>query len=240
MLLTELSISCLAVVWWRHTLQTFNRLVATPPQSLFHASLLDNQHDAFQRGTRNFCKSIFEGLASSGYSMSRSTTVATTLDIDAIMDLFQGQLQGSPVFALHCPRPAPSRGVVSCTCHQWFHAFSKRRRNCHQPASGRRMHAFLSYRLGCHALPIVAGCFAGGQHADRAHRVCSHCDGEPIGGELHMVLECSALQPLRQQYSSLFASDSDTMRSLLGRRTTCSSSIVHWTVLIFARMIRFL
>ena len=33
-----------------------------------------------------------------------------------------------------------------------------------------------------------------------------------------MVFECPALHPLRQQYSSLFTSDTDTMRSFFGQK----------------------
>ena len=70
-----------------------------------------------------------------------------------------------------------------------------------------RMQRFLSFRLGCHALAIVAGRFADGQHVDRprANRVCSHGGGQPIGDDLHTVFECPALQ------AATFASGTDTM-----------------------------
>ena len=134
------------------------------------------------------------------------------------MELSQGHLQGPHDFALHSPRSAPSRGVVSCTYHQWFQPYSRCRRYCQLPVSGRRMRRFLRFRLGCHALPIVAGRFAGGQHVDRADRLCSHCGEHSVGDELHMVFECPALHPMRQRYFSLFTSDTDTMRSFFGQK----------------------
>ena len=70
MLLTELGLSCLKVFWWRRTLQFFNELASSPPDSLYHIILLDNQRDAFQLRVNNFCRSIFRGLASVGYNMS--------------------------------------------------------------------------------------------------------------------------------------------------------------------------
>lgn len=85
-----------------------------------------NQHDAFQCGTRNFCKSIFESLASVWVSMSRNITAATMPDADAIMDLFQAQLQGAHDFALHCPSSTPSYKVIGCTYHHCFQPYSKR------------------------------------------------------------------------------------------------------------------
>ena len=101
--------------------------------------------------------------------------------------------------------------------HQWFWPFSKRRRYCELPVSGRRMQRFLQFRLASHALPIVTGRFAGGQHIDRASRVCSHCGPGSIADELHVVHECPLLQPLRQQYAALFTPDTNTMRSFFGQ-----------------------
>ena len=39
-----------------------------------------------------------------------------------------------------------------------------------------------------------------------------------VGDELHMVYECSYLQPLRLQYAHLFTSDTSTMRLFFGQR----------------------
>lgn len=60
-LLTELGPSSLKVFWWKHTLEFFNKLAAIPAESLFHLVLLDNQHDAFQRGVNNFCSFSWGG-----------------------------------------------------------------------------------------------------------------------------------------------------------------------------------
>ena len=162
MLLTELGLTCLKVFWWRRTLQFFNELASSPPDSLYHIILLDNQHDAFQLRVSNFCRSIFQELAAVGYHMSQDVTAVSRLDVTAIMDLLQGSLQSANASELVCPRVAPSAGVVSCTYHQWFLPFSKRRRYCQLPVSGRRMQRFLQFRLGSHSLPIATGRFAGG------------------------------------------------------------------------------
>lgn len=84
--------------------------------------------------------------------------------------------------------------VVSCTYHQWFNPYSKTKAIL--PVSRRRMQRFLQFRLASHNLPIVTGRFSGGQHVDRASRVCVHCGGLSIAGELHMMRECPASQPL--------------------------------------------
>ncbi len=80
------------------------------------------------------------------------------------------------------------------------------------------MQRFLQFRLASHSLPIVTGRLSGGQHVNRADRVCSHCGGHAVADELHMVRECAALQPLRQQYAALFTADTDTMRSFLAQQ----------------------
>ena len=69
------------------------------------------------------------------------------------------------------------------------------------------MQRFLQFRLA-----------SGGQHVDRANRVCVHCGGLFITGELHMVYECPALQPLRQHYAPLFSTQTDTMTSFIAQK----------------------
>ena len=93
-LLTELGLTSLKVFWWQQTLHFFNKIAATPPDSLFHTILLDNHHDAFQRGVRNFTKSIFHGLAGVGYDMSCDTAAISMLDVPAIVELLHQDLQG--------------------------------------------------------------------------------------------------------------------------------------------------
>ena len=112
---------------------------------------------------------------------------------------------------------APSAGIVTCTYHQWFLPFSKRRRYCQLPVSARRMQRFLQFRLGSHSLPIATGCFAGGHHLPRSDRVCSHCGGASVADELHMVFECPALALIRQNYAELFTPATDNMRSFFAQ-----------------------
>ena len=140
------------------------------------------------------------------------------LDVPTILGLLQQTFLSVSDFGSYCPRAAPSAGVVACTYHQWFRPYSKRRRYCQMPASGRRMQRFLQFRLGSHALPVAIGRYAGSHHADRADRVCSHCDSDSIADELHLVFECDALQPFRQRYAALFTPETDTMRSFFGQR----------------------
>ena len=75
------------------------------------------------------------------------------------------------------------------------------------------MQRFLQFRLGCHGLPIATGPLAGAGHVDRANRVCLACNSGAIGDEKHLIFECTALAPLRQQHADLVTPGTDTRRS---------------------------
>ncbi len=84
MLLTELGSLPLQIFWWQQTLEFYNKLAASPVDSLFHVILLDNLHDALQCGVHNFCSSIFQSLATVGHCMPRaSDAVATGVELVA-------------------------------------------------------------------------------------------------------------------------------------------------------------
>jgi len=123
-------------------------------------------------------------------------------------------LDGIHDYALHCPRAAPTIGVVACTYLPWFKPVSQHRRYFQLVVSGRRMQRFLQFSLGSYQLPVVLGRFAEGQHVARANRVCTHCGGVAVADEMHMIFECPAVHALRQQYAPLFPTNTDTMRSL--------------------------
>ena len=59
-------------------------------------------------------------LHSVGYDMLRVCDVIPTLDVDNIVGILTTQLHDMGSGALHCPRVAPTRGIVSCTYEQWF------------------------------------------------------------------------------------------------------------------------
>ena len=84
------------------------------------------------------------------------------------------------------------------------------------------MQRFLQFRLGCHGLPIATGRLAGTGHVGRANRVCLACNcyvySGGVGDEKHMIFECIALAPLRQQHADLFTPRTDTMRSFFAQQ----------------------
>ncbi|DBA98222.1 TPA: hypothetical protein ACH3X1_001148 [Trebouxia sp. C0004] len=159
------------------------------------------------------------------------------LEVGTIVEALRQHLGGTHDHARHCPRAAPSVGVVACTYHHWFKPFSQRRRYCQLPVSGRRMQRFLQFRLGSHQLPIILGRFAGGQHVARATRVCTYCGSVAVADELHMIFECPALQAVRWKYAPLFSTDTNTMRSFFAQPDHMQSVLFGWLwVNVFASM----
>lgn len=108
--------------------------------------------------------------------------------------------------------------VVCCTFEQWFRPYSLHRLYCHLPVSGSKNRqmacTLLHFRLGCHGLPIAAGCFAGADHVDRAHRVWLACNSD---AEKHLVFECTAHASLRSWYACVFTHSTDNLRSLFAQ-----------------------
>ena len=156
--------------------------------------------------------------SSSGKLALHGKAAVNKAEVGTIIEALRQHLGGTHDYALHCPRAAPSVGVVACTYHHWFRPFSQHRRYCQLPVSGRRMQRFLQFRLGSHQLPIVLGRFAGAQHVAKANRVCTHCGSAAVADELHMILECPALQAVRQRYAPLFSTDTTTMRSFFAQQ----------------------
>ncbi len=106
--------------------------------------MLDNLDDAFSvaNGAKNFSGSIATCLQSVGQPMPFGRDGVPILEVSTIIEAMRQHLGGTHDYALHCPRAAPSVGVVACTYHHWFRPFS---RHCQLPVSGRRMQRFLQY-----------------------------------------------------------------------------------------------
>ena len=96
----------------------------------------------------------------------------------------------------------PHHGVKLCTYHRWFSRPTGQACPTYWdvPIGIARLHRIFRFRMGSHLLPIEQG-----RHINlpRNRRVCRLCRTGALGDERHMLLECSALADLRQQYSTL-------------------------------------
>ena len=64
------------------------------------------------------------------------------------------------------------------------------------------MRMLLHFRMGTHSLPIFLGRRSG---IAREWRLCQHCTLHAVHDEEHLVLECPAMQPVRDRYPALFS-----------------------------------
>ena len=133
-LLAELGLLPLEVFWWKQSLQFWNSLAVLPVGSLYHTILLDNLADAFCDCTGNVATSLADCLQLVGFEMPHVYDVVPVLDVDGVVAALIEHLQDAGT-ALHCPRQAPTRGVVSCTCQQWFTPYRPSRHYCQLPVS---------------------------------------------------------------------------------------------------------
>jgi len=150
MFLEELGLSTLQV-WWRQTPECCHNIAASPVGSLFHTILLDNlNNDAFcaGHGAKNCSGSIATCLQSIVQPTPHVSDVVPAMEIATTLEALRHYLGSTRDYAVHCSRAAPTAGVVACTYHHWCKPFSKHRRYCQLPVSGRRMRRFLQFRLG--------------------------------------------------------------------------------------------
>ena len=196
-----------------------NKIAASLAGSLFHTILLDNLDDAFSvgNGAESFFGSIATCLQSVGQPIPLGRGAVAILEVGTIVEALRQRLSGHHDYALHCPRAAPSVGiVVHITIGLDLSASIIGIVSCLY--LGRRMQRFLQFWLGSHQLPIVLGRFAGGQHVARASRACTHCGGVAVADELHMIFERPALQADRHWYAPLFSTDTNTMRCFFAQQ----------------------
>ena len=69
------------------------------------------------------------------------------------------------------------------------------------PVSHTAMRQVLLFRIGCHGLTVKLG---RGNGVARADRACMHAMWALRGDKLHLVLECAALQGLRDDMPTSF------------------------------------
>ena len=86
-----------------------------------------------------------------------------------------------------------------------------------QPLSARCMRTLLRFRMGTHSLPNVLGRRTG---TPRDQRLCQHCTLHAIHDEKHLVLECPAMQPVRDRYPALFSPACGTMQLFIWQPDT--------------------
>jgi hypothetical protein len=93
---------------------------------------------------------------------------------------------------------------------------------------------FFRFRLGCSGPPIDTGRRRCPFPIPRAQSFCLKCAAQSVCDEFHVILECTALAPIREQFSALFPSATQSMLGFMWQKDT-------YAVAVFvARCLRYL
>jgi len=200
--LRELGVRSPESVWLRSVCRFWNALVAAPEGSLQRAVALSDWEDATCRNVENWTLSLLRCLSDLGYPITRQRMVP--IDVAAVMALHDARTRREVWEACDvCPRTCASTGARVCKYYRWFALPDNALHNpfTSLPLGLSQIHKVIRFRLGCHALPIVAQ-----QHrrTARAERLCLHCDQGALGDEYHLLFECPATQAAREPYAHLF------------------------------------
>ena len=102
------------------------------------------------------------------------------------------------------PRTCPSDGVIVCTYTRWFQKPAWVRAKLkvpliRLPLPFQDLQLFFHFRVGCSRIPIDTGRCTRPHPTLRAQSFCVKRASESVRDEFHVVFECLALAPLREQ-----------------------------------------
>ena len=203
--------------WWRRVLSFWNGLVQADAASICSHVL----HDSVALASSG-CRFGWAALVLKCFSdHAKSPPLTGGLPAEvASHELAQAFRHGRHLAAESVPldpRLCPHHGVKSCTYRRWFSRPTGQACPTYWdvPIGIAKLHRIFRFRMGYHLLPIEQG-----RHINlpRNRRVCRLCRTGALGDERHMLLECSALADLRQQYSTLISGCSGVMAKLVWAR----------------------
>ena len=216
--LRELGVRSLQAHWWQAVVGFWNMLAEAPAGSLHNDVALSDLHDAIVHNVHNWAWSVFEGLRELGYAMPVNRHHMARIDLEQVLALFDACEQRCWRGLAADPRTCPTDGAHLCKYANWFAGHPHRRNPfVSLPLGLSTVRAVLQFRIGCHALPVVAQ-----QHQGMARhdRLCQQCALGALGDEQHMLFECPATQPVRQAFAHLFAGRPADVRSFMWQPDT--------------------
>jgi hypothetical protein len=82
------------------------------------------------------------------------------------------------------------------------------------------LHLFFRFRSGCRGLPIDTGSRRRPFPIPRAKRFCLKYASQLDCDEFHVIFECTALAPIREQFSALFTLATQSMLGFMWQKDT--------------------
>jgi hypothetical protein len=125
-------------------------------------------------------------------------------------------------------RSCPSAGVIACTYARWFQQpMSARNRGplLHLALPPSTLRLFFRFRSGCSGLPIDTGRRRRPFPIPRAQRFCLKCASQLVYDEFYVIFECTALAPIREQFSALFTSATHSMLGFMWQKDTYAVAV---------------
>ncbi len=166
------------------------------------------------RNVKIWACTVMRGLRRIGYEFVTWFDTLIPVEVDAVMQLLDAHAMQVWDDIDICPRTRPSRNATLCTYYRWFAGPDCLRHPCQllqHLVSARCLRLLLRFRMGCHSLPNVSGGWA---KVLRPQRLCMRCAQQVIGDKRHLVLECPALQSIRNRYPGLFGANIVIMQQL--------------------------
>jgi hypothetical protein len=212
--------------WLLRTVTFWNNLSALPPASLFRRVAFDSISRAYH-GATNWASSFAKALEDIDYPFVLSVGEMDPVDPHLVRHLLAQQQSKFfvPTDDNPDPRTCPSQGVIVCTYARWFQQPTWARNRIppvRLSLPPKSLRLFLRFRSGCSGLPVDTGRRRRPTPIPRAQRFCLKCDMQSVCDEYHMVFECSALAPLREQFSALFTPATQSMLSFMWQENMCA------------------
>jgi hypothetical protein len=224
--------------WLLRCVTCWNNLGALPPTSLFRRMALDSVSQALL-GAKNWASSFGKALVDVGYPFLLAPGIMEVVDSTLVHHLLAQQLAAFFVPTpdnIH-PRLCPSASVIACTYARWFQQPVSARNRApllHLPLPPSTLRLFFRFRSGCSGLPINTGRRWRPFPIPWAQRFCLKCASQLVCDEFHVVFECTAFALIREQFSALFTSATQSMLGFMWQKDA-------YAVAVFvARCLRYL
>ena len=218
-LLAELGLHPLRHYWLRRVVTFWNSLVDLPEDHMYARILKDSCYYGVTSHGPSWAGSFMRVLRDLGYPYEIDCNKAYSIDIEVFKEVLKQQ--GETMWGgLHLsPRLAPSLGIHRCTYLRWFTRPTHIRKHklLFTPMSARKLRMFFRFRMGQHDLPIATGRWRG---IPRHERYCDMCGRRLVGDEQHFVFYCPSLQPVRDRYTDLFRSPSNSLQQFMWQADT--------------------
>ena len=202
--LRELGVDPLETLWLTRAVRYWNTLVQSPQQVIRKRILLSEVIDAQHERCSNWATSLRQALGEVGMALSLRWDDLREIDLAKLKSLLAERTLARWAGLHVCPRTCPSEGATRVKYAQWFARPEGDTRKGYIALNLglKRTRMMLRFRMGAmYSLPIYNR-----DIPERQERVCQCCDSGALGDERHVLLECRALQSVRDRYAHLFTS----------------------------------